>query len=195
VPNVPGVLAVWIAAGFSRCSDRWSARNFPPLSANRGRLRVSEGNPVAGVPFCGMGHVLERALRDHRGLFGHPGALCGVLRPAGRRWRPRGGYPPAYLDACRSGSSAVEVSIDEDGNPRIYYPGDYNIAVPGHRDIDYREQVLIETGVDTQVLTLTTRHARGGARHRRPLRRLVNDCFAAWCKASADASPPWPPCR
>ena len=65
-------------------------------------------------------------------------------------------YPPAYLDALRSGSSAVEVTIDEDGNPRIYYPGDYNIAVPGHRDIDYREQVLIEHGVDTQVLTLTT---------------------------------------
>jgi aminocarboxymuconate-semialdehyde decarboxylase len=65
-------------------------------------------------------------------------------------------YPPAYLDALRSGSSVVEVTIDEDGNPRIYYPGDYNIAVPGHRDIDYREQVLIEHGVDTQVLTLTT---------------------------------------
>src|ERR1017187_3392227 len=65
-------------------------------------------------------------------------------------------YPPAYLDALRSGSSAVEVTIDQDGNPRIYYPGDYNIAVPGHRDIDYREQVLKEHGVDTQVLTLTT---------------------------------------
>ena len=48
-------------------------------------------------------------------------------------------YPPAYLDALRSGSSAVEVTVDQDGNPRIYYPGDYNIAVPGHRDIDYRE--------------------------------------------------------
>ncbi|MDR3701457.1 MAG: amidohydrolase family protein [Candidatus Sulfopaludibacter sp.] len=65
-------------------------------------------------------------------------------------------YPPVYLDALRSGSSAVEVTIDEDGNPRIYYPGDYNICVPGHRDIDYREQVLIEHGVATQVVTLTT---------------------------------------
>jgi aminocarboxymuconate-semialdehyde decarboxylase len=65
-------------------------------------------------------------------------------------------YPPVYLDALRSGSSAVEVTIDEDGNPRIYYPGDYNICVPGHRDIDYREQVLIDHGVDTQVVTLTT---------------------------------------
>jgi aminocarboxymuconate-semialdehyde decarboxylase len=89
-------------------------------------------------------------------------------------------YPPAYLDALRSGSSAVEVTVGEDGNPRIYYPGDYNIAVPGHRDIDYREQVLIETGVDTQVLTLTTpgTHVEAPATAVR-FAGLVNDCFAA----------------
>ena len=89
-------------------------------------------------------------------------------------------YPPAYLDALRSGSSAVEVTIDEEGNPRIYYPGDYNIAVPGHRDIDYREQVLIEHGVDTQVLTLTTpgTHVESPATAVR-FAALVNDCFAA----------------
>ncbi len=88
-------------------------------------------------------------------------------------------YPPVYLDALRSGSSAVEVTIDEDGNPRIYYPGDYNIAVPGHRDIDYREQVLKDHGVDTQVLTLTT----PGTHVERPatavkFAELVNDAFA-----------------
>src|SRR5450755_4770896 len=88
-------------------------------------------------------------------------------------------YPPAYLDALRSGSSAVEVTIDEDGNPRIYYPGDYNIAVPGHRDIDYREQVLIEHGVDTQVLTLPTpgTHVETPATAAR-FAALVNDAFA-----------------
>jgi aminocarboxymuconate-semialdehyde decarboxylase len=88
-------------------------------------------------------------------------------------------YPPAYLDALRSGSSAVEVTIDEDGNPRIYYPGDYNIAVPGHRDIDYREQVLIEHGVDTQVLTLTTpgTHVETPATAAR-FAAVVNDAFA-----------------
>jgi len=88
-------------------------------------------------------------------------------------------YPPAYLDALRSGSSAVEVSIDNDGNPRIYYPGDYNICVPGHRDIDYRERVLIEAGVDTQVITLTT----PGTHVEKPetaarFAALVNDAFA-----------------
>ena len=88
-------------------------------------------------------------------------------------------YPPIYLDALRSGSSAVEVTIDENGNPRIYYPGDYNIAVPGHRDIDYREQVLIEHGVDMQVLTLTTpgTHVETPATAAR-FAGLVNDAFA-----------------
>lgn len=88
-------------------------------------------------------------------------------------------YPPAYLDALRSGSSAVEVTIDDDGNPRIFYPGDYNIAVPGHRDIDYREQVLIEQGVATQVLTLTTpgTHVETPATAVR-FAALVNDAFA-----------------
>jgi aminocarboxymuconate-semialdehyde decarboxylase len=88
-------------------------------------------------------------------------------------------YPPSYLEALSSGSSAVEVTIDEEGNPRIFYPGDYNIAVPGHRDIDYREQVLIDAGVDTQVVTLTT----PGTHVEKPdtaveFASLVNDAFA-----------------
>ena len=88
-------------------------------------------------------------------------------------------YPPAYLEALRSGSSVVEVSVDSDGNPRIYYPGDYNICVPGHRDIDYREQVLKDAGVDTQVLTLTTpgTHVESPATAAR-FAALVNDAFA-----------------
>jgi aminocarboxymuconate-semialdehyde decarboxylase len=92
-------------------------------------------------------------------------------------------YPPAYLDALRSGHSAVEVTLGEDGNPRIYYPGDYNIAVPGHRDIDYREQMLIAHGagtqVITQVLTLTTpgTHVETPATAAR-FAALVNDAFA-----------------
>ncbi len=88
-------------------------------------------------------------------------------------------YPPAYLDALRAGPSAVRVDIDGDGNPRLHYPGDYNIAVPGHRDIDYREQVLVDFGVDTQVLTLTTpgTHIETASTAAR-LASLVNDSFA-----------------
>ena len=89
-------------------------------------------------------------------------------------------YPPAYLDELRSGSSVVQVTMDEEGNPRLFYPGDYNIAVRGHRDIDYRERVLIEQGIDTQVITLTTpgTHLESPAVAAK-LASLVNDAFAA----------------
>jgi aminocarboxymuconate-semialdehyde decarboxylase len=93
-------------------------------------------------------------------------------------------YPPAYLDALRSGGSVVNVTVDADGNPRLHYPGDYNIAVRGHRDIDYREGVLIEHGIDTQVITLTTpgTHVESPAVAAR-LAALVNDAFAAVVRA------------
>jgi len=89
-------------------------------------------------------------------------------------------YPPAYLDALKKGSSTVRVTTDDEGNPVIHYPGDYNVAVPGHRDIHYRERVLIEHRVDTQVLTLTTpgTHVETSENAVR-LARLVNDSFAS----------------
>jgi aminocarboxymuconate-semialdehyde decarboxylase len=88
-------------------------------------------------------------------------------------------YPPAYLDALRSGSTNVRVGVDHDGNPLLYYPGDYNIVVRGHRDIDFRETVLAEHGVDRQVVTLTTpgTHVETPGRAA-DLARLVNDAFA-----------------
>jgi aminocarboxymuconate-semialdehyde decarboxylase len=88
-------------------------------------------------------------------------------------------YPPEYLDALRGGRSVVRVTTDADGNPRLHYPGDYNVAVPGHRDIDYRQGVLEHEGVTTQVLTLTTpgTHVESPARAVE-LARLVNDAFA-----------------
>lgn len=88
-------------------------------------------------------------------------------------------YPPEYLDALRNGESIVRVTIDEAGNPCVHYPGDYNVAVQGHRDIGYRADVLEREGVDTQVITLTT----PGTHVEEPpvavrLARLVNDAFA-----------------
>jgi aminocarboxymuconate-semialdehyde decarboxylase len=72
------------------------------------------------------------------------------------------------------------VTIDEGGNPCVHYPGDYNVAVRGHRDIAYREEVLVQECVDTQILSLTTpgTHVEPPARAVR-LAHLVNDAFAA----------------
>jgi aminocarboxymuconate-semialdehyde decarboxylase len=89
-------------------------------------------------------------------------------------------YPPEYLDALRDEDSVVRVTIDESGNPCVHYPGDYNVAVRGHRDIAYRAEVLANDGVDTQVISLTTpgTHVEAPKRAVR-LARLVNDAFAA----------------
>ena len=88
-------------------------------------------------------------------------------------------YPPEYLDALRSGKSVVRVTTDSKGNPHIHYPGDYNVAVAGHRDIAYRQGVLEKEGIDTQVITLTTpgTHVESPA-YAAKLASLVNDAFA-----------------
>jgi len=65
-------------------------------------------------------------------------------------------YPPAYLEAVKQGPSNVGYTEDDDGNPVLHYPGDYNVIVPGHRIIEFRQQVLDEIGVDKQVLTFTS---------------------------------------
>ena len=88
-------------------------------------------------------------------------------------------YPPAYLDALAKHPGNVRVTHDAEGNPLLHYPGDYNIAVRGHRDIEYRDRVLAEHGVDRQVLSLTTpgTHVEE-PRRAADLARLVNDAFA-----------------
>jgi aminocarboxymuconate-semialdehyde decarboxylase len=65
-------------------------------------------------------------------------------------------YPPGYMQALQSGASSVKVTVDQDGNPNLHYPGDYNVAVRGHRDLAYRQEVLDKYGVTMQVVTLTT---------------------------------------
>src|SRR4051812_24479793 len=89
-------------------------------------------------------------------------------------------YPPKYMQALQSGQSSVTVTIDADGNPNIHYPGDYNVAVRGHRDLDYRAEVLDTHGVARQVVTLTT----PGTHVEKPdvavrLASMVNDEFKA----------------
>ena len=88
-------------------------------------------------------------------------------------------YPPAFIDALRKGNSALKVRDDHHGNPVLYSPGDANIAVPGHRDIAHRQEVLDREGVDRQLISLTC----PGTLLETPARsaelaRLVNDALA-----------------
>ncbi|RMF87883.1 MAG: amidohydrolase [Nitrospinota bacterium] len=88
-------------------------------------------------------------------------------------------FPPEYLTALADGNTRVIVKQDDQGNPLLFYAGDYNILVPGHRDIEYRLRELDRCGVDMQVLSMTT----PGVHIEEPgrgveLARIVNDAFA-----------------
>ncbi len=88
-------------------------------------------------------------------------------------------YPPEYLEAIQTGPSNIKVTFDEDNNPLLHYPGDYNIIVPGHRDINFRSEVIEKAGVDMQVLTFTTPGVHIESPERAvKLARMVNDNFA-----------------
>jgi aminocarboxymuconate-semialdehyde decarboxylase len=82
------------------------------------------------------------------------------------------------MRALQSGESSVKVTIDSDGNPNLHYPGDYNVAVRGHRDLAYRQEVLEQHSVTMQVVTLTTpgTHVETPATAAR-LASMVNDEF------------------
>lgn len=88
-------------------------------------------------------------------------------------------YPPEYLDALGPSGSCLVIKHDQAGNPVVHYPGDYNVMVRGHRDIAYRQGVLDEQQVDTQVISLTT----PGTHVETPqvaarLAAITNDAFA-----------------
>jgi aminocarboxymuconate-semialdehyde decarboxylase len=88
-------------------------------------------------------------------------------------------YPPAFIDALREGQSGLTVADDGDGNPVLYSPGDANIAVRGHRDIGYRQEVLDREKVDRQLISLTCPGTLLESPERSAqLSRLVNDAFA-----------------
>jgi aminocarboxymuconate-semialdehyde decarboxylase len=88
-------------------------------------------------------------------------------------------YPPEYLNAVKQGPARVRIDYDGEGNPRLHYPGDYNILVPGHRDLDYREGVLTDHGVDLQVLSFTTPGVHfEDATAAVGMARAINDAYA-----------------
>ena len=88
-------------------------------------------------------------------------------------------FPPEYVEAIRSGPSDFGITEDSDGNPVLHSPGDYNVLVPGHRDLGRRAADLDAAGVDRQVITLTApgtliESPQRGAE----LARVVNDGLA-----------------
>ena len=106
-------------------------------------------------------------------------------------------YPPEYLDALKAGDSAVKLTIDAEGNPCLHYPGDYNVAVRGHRDIDYRQAELEQRRRrHTDHHVHHAGHARRAAGTRRSVRapgeRRIREDRA---RSAARASRRWRRCR
>lgn len=96
-------------------------------------------------------------------------------------------YPPEYLETIQTGPSNVKVTFDSDNNPLLHYPGDYNIVVRGHRDIEYRAQVLEKAGVDKQILSFTTPGTHVESPERSvELAHLVNDSLSKIMKEKRD---------
>ena len=96
-------------------------------------------------------------------------------------------YPPEYIAALEKGPSAYKVTYDANGNPVLHSPGDYNIAVPGHRLMDVRETVIKKAGVDKQIISLTCPGTILETPKRAvELSRLVNDSFAKIQKEHGD---------
>jgi len=96
-------------------------------------------------------------------------------------------YPPKYIEEIEKSSSFYKVTYDEDQNPVIHSPGDYNIVVPGHRLIDERIKDLDQAGVEMQVLSFTTPGTVVESRERSAeLAGMVNDNFSEIITAHKD---------
>ncbi len=88
-------------------------------------------------------------------------------------------YPPEYIKQLQAGSNEFTVTFDDDDNPVLHSPGDINVVVPGHRDIEVRQQVLDDIGVHKQVITFTAPGTVVETPERSvALAQLVNDCLA-----------------
>jgi aminocarboxymuconate-semialdehyde decarboxylase len=64
-------------------------------------------------------------------------------------------FPPDFVEAIRTGDSAFRITEDAAGNPVLHSPGDYNVLVPGHRDLAARVEALDAAGVDGQIISFT----------------------------------------
>ncbi len=88
-------------------------------------------------------------------------------------------YPASYLKALRTGKYRAKLSSVGGSDPILRYAGDYNILVPGHRELETRLYDMDQNGIETHILSLTTpgvhiEEAKAGT----ALAQKVNDEFA-----------------
>jgi aminocarboxymuconate-semialdehyde decarboxylase len=96
-------------------------------------------------------------------------------------------YPPDYLVAVERGPSNLKVTHDDEGNPVLHYLGDYNVVVPGHRDIAFRDEVMERTGITRQVLSFTAPGTLIETQEQSVrFARMVNDGFASIMQGGND---------
>lgn len=96
-------------------------------------------------------------------------------------------YPEKYIQAIEKGPSFYKITRDKDGNPVIHSPGDYNVAVPGHRLLDVKLKVMDEQGIDTQVFSFTCPGTVVETPERaRELSRMINDTFHEMASQNSD---------
>ncbi len=88
-------------------------------------------------------------------------------------------YPDVYLRELEKRGARARLERDGRGRLLLHYPGDYNVVVAGHRDIDERIRMMDVHGIDVQAFSLTTPgvHVEEPARGIE-LARIVNDAFA-----------------
>ena len=96
-------------------------------------------------------------------------------------------YPEAYLSELKEGKAHASVEKDREGRLLVRYTGDYNIVVGPHVDLGERVKAMDKSGIDIQVLTLTT----PGVEREEPeqgtkLARLTNDEFGRIVEKHSD---------
>lgn len=87
-------------------------------------------------------------------------------------------YPKPYLDELKRDKGYASLRTDLEGRLLLEYLGDYNVVVGGHVNLEDRLRDMKRSGIDMQVITLTT----PGVEREKPdrgvrLARLTNDAY------------------
>ena len=81
-----------------------------------------------------------------------PSAIYYCVHARHRFSQPLLSAQPTWM-RCAAGRPPFRSPKTAEGNPCLHYPGDYNVAVRGHRDIEYRRACSARRGRQRQVVT------------------------------------------